>query len=130
MLRGNKPTPSALKLVTGNPGHREIPEEIEPEGTVEKPKSVTGAAGKIWDEYAPSLVSAGVLKSWDARMFGAWCRLMALFEKEGPERFTAAKLTQLRTLGESFGMLPTGRSRLVVAQKAGPKEKQSAKFYA
>ena len=130
MERGRKPTPSDLRVILGNPGHRPIREDIKPQGEVVKPKSVTGAAAKLWKKYAPSLEAAGVLTSWDVDMFGAWCRLMALFDEEGPERFTSAKLTQLRTLGESFCLLPPGRSRLKPNSSKNPADKKSAKFYA
>jgi phage terminase small subunit len=111
MQRGRKPKPAALRLVGGNAGHRPINEaEPEPKGAVVKPAFVKGRAAKLWQELAPELEEARVLKSWDVHMFGVWCVLMAEFEKS-PAIFTSAKLSQMRALGESFCLLPPGRAR-------------------
>lgn len=112
MFRGSKPQSAADKLTRGNPGKRAINDaEPIPEGEIKKPAFVKGKAARLWKQYTPDLQLKGVLTAWDVDMFGTWCVLMAQFQKE-PDHFTASKLTQLRTLGESFGLLPPGRARM------------------
>lgn len=128
-MAGRKPKPTALKLVRGNPGKRPINRnEPIPEGPVEKPSFVKGAALRKWNRYAPELIRIGVLRSVDADMFGAWCVLMAEFAA-APSHFTAAHMSQLRGLASSFGLEPSSRSRLSVgggAEKQDPAEKYFA----
>jgi phage terminase small subunit len=122
LLPGKKPQSAALTLVTGNRGKRPVNEnEPKPTGDVNKPAFVKSAAAKLWNQYAPSLEKQGILTAWDVDMFGAWCCLMAEFQKS-PDRFTSSKLSQMRTLGESFGLLPCGRARLKTSgkEKADP----------
>lgn len=122
MNRGQKPTPTGLKLVTGNPGKRPINEtEPKPQGEVSKPAFVKAGAARLWTKYAPSLIEQGVLTSWDVDMFGAWCVLMAEFQKN-PQIFTAAQMSQMRALASGFGLLPAERSRLKIP---GKKEEQN-----
>lgn len=121
-LRGRKPNPGELHLITGNPGKRPVNEQAPvPEGEVKKPAFVKGRAARIWRQYAASLEAQGVLTAWDVDTFGAWCCLMAEFQ-EDPRRMVTAKITQMRVLGESFGLLPTGRARL----KTGAGKKETA----
>lgn len=109
-----RPTPTALKLLKGNPGRRPLPEnEPEPPGEVRKPAFVTYKATRFWKEFAPKLEAMGVLKSTDVVMFGAWCCLSAEFE-ESPRGFNAAKLAQWRALAASFGLEPSSRSRFSI----------------
>ena len=73
-----------------------------------KPAFVKGRSARIWKQYAPELERMGVLKSTDVDMFGAWCCLMAELQ-ESPHTFPAARLSQLRGLGKSFGLTPGAR---------------------
>ncbi len=55
-MPGRKPTPTALKLLKGNPGKRPLPEnEPNPQGEVKKPVFVKHRATRIWKQYAPEL---------------------------------------------------------------------------
>jgi phage terminase small subunit len=111
MKSGQQPKPAALKLLNGNPGKKPIQEEVKPPaGEVKRPKFVKGKAGRLWNQYAPSLEEKGVLTIWDADMFGAWCCLMAEFQK-APDQFITSKMTQMRLLAEAFCLIPPGRSR-------------------
>ena len=119
-------TPTALKIVTGNPGKRPLPQnEPEPRGEVKKPKFVKYQATQIWKQYAPELERLGILKSTDVDMFGAWCCLMAEFH-ESPRGFNAARLSQMRALAASFGLEPSSRSRISVP---GGKKKDGAEEF-
>jgi len=127
--RGQKPTPTSLKLVTGNPGNRKLNEsEPRPTGEVQKPSFIKGAAARIWAKYTPSLIEQGVLTPWDADMFGTWCVLMAEFQKD-PDRFTSARLTQMRALAGAFGLLPAERARLKTPGQKDQKADPAAKYF-
>lgn len=123
---GRRPTPTELKLVTGNPGKRPLnDQEPKPEGEVKRPSFVKGRAARVWNQYAAGLIAAGVLTAWDVDMFGAWCCLMAEFQKD-PDAFTASKISQMRALASSFGLTAADRSRIRVSpekQSVDPAEK-------
>ena len=126
-----KPKATAIKLLTGNPGKRPLPEnEPQPEGEVICPASVSkdADAQKIWDYYAPMLEAQGVLTCWDVHMFGAWCCLVAEFECD-PRRFNAADLSQMRGLGSAFGLDgPKSRAQMSVGD-GKKKDKDPAEKY-
>ncbi len=123
---GRQRTPTALKVVKGNPGKRPLPEnEPDPRGEVKKPAFVKYRATRFWKQFAPELERLGVLKSTDVVMFGVWCCLVAEFD-ESPRSFNAAKLAQMRALAASFGLEPSSRSRFSVPQ---PKKKDGAEEF-
>ena len=120
---GRKPKPTALKLLTGNPGKRPLPEnEPQPKGEVVCQDFVSQdpASKRIWDQHAPTLEAQGVLTSWDVDMFGAYCRLMAEFQME-PRIFNSAKLAQMRAMASAFG-LDGPKSRVQIDTGNGKKE--------
>lgn len=108
--------PAALKLIDGNPGKRPIPIEPEPGGDVRKPKGLRGRASAIWDELAPILEDMGTLKSPDAHLFANWCRLAAKSETRFSQ-MSVAELTEMRRIGDSFGMSAPGRAKLGTTEK-------------
>jgi hypothetical protein len=127
MKSGQQPKPAALKLVNGNPGGRPIQEEVKPPvAEIKRPAFVKGKAARIWKQYAPSLEAQGVLTVWDVDMFGAWCCLMAEFQRD-PEKFTSAKLTQMRLFAECFCLVPPGRARFTPRTNA--KEDEDSRFF-
>ena len=87
-----------------------------------KPAFVKGQAARLWKQYVPQLD----LTFLDGEMFGAWCCLMAEFQ-ESPTTFPTAKLSQLRGLSKSFGLMPGGRRGI----RAEPPRKQdpAAKYF-
>ena len=60
---------------------------------------------EIWKKYAPTLTASGKLTDLTADMFGVWCCEMFEFQ-QAPEKFGAARLTQLRLYAHEFGLLP------------------------
>jgi hypothetical protein len=56
-VAGRRPKSAALKLVTGNPGHRPIPsdEPVAVPGAPDKPPGLSKAAGEEWDRLLNSL---------------------------------------------------------------------------
>lgn len=80
-MRGRKPKPTFLKLITGNPGKRELNlDEPVPAGALlEAPATLSPRAREIWDEslrHAP----AGMLTPLDGAALETFCRSKALVE--------------------------------------------------
>lgn len=73
MTRGRKPTPTALKLVTGNPGKRAVnKKEPKPRGNLyDPPEWLTETQRKGW-EYAIESAPFGLLKRVDRSTLVAW----------------------------------------------------------
>lgn len=73
--RGRKPTPSHLKLVTGNPGRRQM-NKAEPKPPVRKltpPASLLPDARVEWDRVADDLVRSGLITVADAAALAVYC---------------------------------------------------------
>lgn len=73
MTRGRKPTPTALKLVTGNPGKRAInAKEPKPRGNLyDAPEWLNDSQRAAWD-YAVECAPLGLLKRIDRSTLTAW----------------------------------------------------------
>lgn len=127
-IRGQRPKPLALRVITGNAGHRPLPTDapvMAEKG--EKPAFLRGRASVIWDIHAPILDKAGVLASADVYSLAAWCQLSALVEK-GAHKMPSQQLAQWRALSNEFGLTPSARARLKV-DKPGQKEDPAARFF-
>ena len=62
-MRGRKPTPTALKVLHGNPGKRKLPvnEPSPREGTADPPEWLEPEAQETWRNIARELQYAKVL---------------------------------------------------------------------
>jgi len=151
MAAGRKPTPAAMKELTGNPGRRPIPEGVfatEPVEWIEPPDVVTDrgyALGK-WKELCHGLGAAGVLTTLDSSAFTQLCLAWADYldacdeiEAEGlvVESKTAAGHTTMkanpavavrnaadakyRQSLADFGLNPAARTKIDMA--SAPEEK-------
>ncbi|CAJ7420107.1 P27 family phage terminase small subunit [Burkholderia pseudomallei] len=147
-MRGRKPTPTALKLVRGNPGKRPLPEnEPTPSLDVQMPEYLSAQAAKHWPIVTKQLQDAGVLTSMDATALSLFCECFAKwkhandqvlkfgpvikapsgFPVQSPFLAIANKAhDQMCKLLVEFGMTPSSRSR-VTAKKPDPTA-QYAKF--
>lgn len=74
-MRGRKPKPTALKVVTGNPGRRPLnPHEPEaPTGLPECPGHLSNAAREEWERIAETLHRMGLLSEIDRAALAAYC---------------------------------------------------------
>ena len=124
--RGRKPQATVVKLVTGNPGNRPIPEgEPLPDGRPECPKSLTGRARRYWEQY---IDKAFWLTFADTQKAVMWCHLAAEFERD-PERMIAARIGQLRALGSELGFDPASRARLGSTDGSVKKKDPAAQYF-
>jgi len=118
-IRGPKPKPAFIKLVTGNPGHRPIVEDpadsISPgfDNGLEPPKKLNRRQQELWDGY---IRKAQWLTPFDVPRAFKWVHIHSEFEK-GPGKMVAGKIAQLRALGSELGLDPASRSR--IAGEAG-----------
>lgn len=124
--RGRKPTAAVLKLVTGNPGKRAIPEDVpEAGGEPVRPSYLKGRAADLWDATLPLLWWLGEV---DSHKLGLWCALQAEFERS-PKKMVAGRIAQLRALGSELGMDPASRTRLGGKGNGKPEPKTPADKY-
>lgn len=128
-MAGRRPKPTRLKLVTGNPGKRALPdnEPTPPAGAVIRPAFLKYRAAELWDERSPIFLAMGTLTVADADNFAAWCVLMAEFEKIG-EGMQASQIAQMRLLGAEFGMGASARAKIGAGGK-GKKKDPADEFF-
>lgn len=92
MTRGRKPTPTALKLVRGNPGKRAINHD-EPKPTKglpsKPPEWLDDTARKTWKKLVKELNALGLLTTVDGPSLGAYCQ--AVSRMEAAEKHIAEK---------------------------------------
>jgi P27 family predicted phage terminase small subunit len=130
---GRKTTPTALKRLRGNPGHRRLPVgEPQPGGLadVDPPAHLSRAAKAEWRRLAPELIRLGLLTVPDLPSFAAYCAAWSDFVesdrqlqrgglvvagKEGQQvrspwfLIKARAVDQLVKLGDRFGFTPSAR---------------------
>jgi P27 family predicted phage terminase small subunit len=138
-MRGRKPTPTALKLVRGNPGKRPLPEnEPHPEAGAAMPEWLSPEAAKHWPMIARQLDDAGVLTEMDAQALALYCEAFARWKHANEQvvRYGAVvkapsgypvqspflsiankAFEQMTKLLVEFGMTPSSRSRVTGAAK-------------
>ena len=122
-MKGRKPKPTHLKVITGNPGRRPLNENApQPTGRPIKPAFVRGRAAKIWAEYVER---AFWLTEAESHILAAWCSLTAELEKD-IDRMTASRISQWRTLAAELGLTPSSRVRL---GQGGDKKNPAAEFF-
>lgn len=74
--KGGRPAkPTALKILHGEtrPSRLNNAEPIPASMEVVPPEDLSEEAIVIWNELAADLIRTGVLKPWDARMYGDYC---------------------------------------------------------
>ena len=73
-MAGRKPKPTALKLVTGNPGKRPLNDhEPQPEAAIpEVPAHLSGEAKAEWDRIVIRLHPLGLLTDLDRAALAAY----------------------------------------------------------
>lgn len=83
-MRGRKPTPTALKVVRGNPGGRPLNEHEPkpPRASPEKiPDWLSPQAREHWPEVAKQLADAGVLTDLDRPALAQYCEAFVIWRQ-------------------------------------------------
>ena len=138
MPRGAKPTPTALKLIRGNPGHRSLPEnEPKPNAVtrIRAPKYLPRLARLEYVRVAKILASNKLLTEADTRMlelyahhYAIWVQAIEDVELTGdvqtsPSGYQIQSASlgianqaskRMQSLLAEFGMSPSSRARLDV----------------
>lgn len=113
--RGAKPKPTHLKVVTGNPGKKSLPDngaEIAIRETPLEPlKKLTVVEQRLWDRF---INPAWWLTDFDVPKAQTWVCLKAEFLRS-PKKMIASRVSQVRILENELGMDPGERARLGVA---------------
>lgn len=127
-MRGDRPKPTALKILTGNPGKRPLPvDEPMPTGKAVMPKWLRKGAVVVWQETAPILEPLGLLTDMDVELFAQWCTLAAEFRKS-PGKMVAGKMARMDAIAQRFGLDPASRARVKVSGQA--KKDPADEFFA
>lgn len=80
-MRGRKPTPTALKLISGNPGKRKLrTDEFRPYAEVPRaPKHLKGEALKEWKRVTSELDRYGMISAVDRGALAMLCTCWARY---------------------------------------------------
>jgi phage terminase small subunit len=126
----NRPIPTKLKILRGNPGKRPIG-QLEPKATGIPicPRFLKGEARLEWRRQIKELSAIGVLASCDRPKLAGFCvswqKFVEAYEKN--DDITLDKmLKQVRAYGADFGMDASSRTRIAVAK---PTESDRAKKF-
>lgn len=134
IFMAKRPTPTAIKRLTGNPGRRPL-NDAEPTMPVAEPpmpKGMTTPARREWKRIVPLLMTLGVLTFADSAALESYCESYAemqqarkLIQKEGLVISTAQgqkphPAVTIRDKAEKrmksflieFGLTPASRSRI------------------
>ena len=151
-MKGRKPTPTALRLLRGNPRKRPV-NDREPTPTrasedLAPPDWLDDAAKDEWRRLAPMLARLGVLTETDADALAAYCEswttwkqatqkirtfgMVVKASKAGVElpvispyvKIAERALAHMRSFLVEFGMTPSSRARIhTAAPVEAPKSK-------
>lgn len=97
-MKGRKPTPVHLKLVTGNPGKRAITKaaaaekKIPRRGVMMPPKELCDEAKVEWGRVANDLAKSGLLTDLDTSVLAAYCQSFGIWLRAERLIAEAAKL--------------------------------------
>jgi len=142
MPAGRKNKPNELKKLEGNPGHRAIPEGVEPQAEPNCPPApswLSRVAKLEWNRVAPELHRLGLLKGLDLQPLAIYCQSYADMRKAQeelnkhglttvhvnkageenlvvrPEHYVVqACVKQIKAFCTEFGMTPSSRARLML----------------
>lgn len=129
--RGQRPKPTALRLLNGNAGKRPINAQEPDTGAadVDPPEWLSEAAAPHWARLAPMLSAAGVMKESDRDLLATYCQTFADYlEAVKGGGASMSMVGQLRQLMGELGMTPTARARITV-DKAPETEHGKARFF-
>jgi P27 family predicted phage terminase small subunit len=142
-MRGRRPKPTRMKLLTGNPGKRPLNmHEPKPEPVVpDCPAELGPVARREWDRLARELGKLRLLTTLDRAALGAYCGAYALWAEatEAIQKFgTMVKSPSgfpiqspyvsianrqaeiMMRIASEFGFTPASRSRISTPTEAEP----------
>lgn len=140
-MRGRRPKPTRLKVLTGNPGKRPLnPNEPRPEPVMpECPPELGPAAQREWTRLVGELSSLNMITSLDRAALATYCGAYALWAEstEAIQKFGAMVKSPtgypmqspyisianrqaeiMMRIASEFGFTPASRSRISVPREA------------
>lgn len=127
----NPRTPTALRVLAGNPGKRPLPASepaFEVTGT-QAPDWLTGGALERWNVLAVALDVNGMLNVGNRDALATYCMVLAEFVRkvQDGEDCDLKLVQQIRMLAREFGFTPSSQAGVVAPGKAQKDEK--ARFF-
>jgi P27 family predicted phage terminase small subunit len=142
-MRGRRPKPTRLKVLTGNPGKRPLnATEPRPEPVVpECPQELSEAARREWNRLAPELAKLRIVTILDRAALAAYCGAYALWAEaneaiqkygamikspsgypvQSPYIAIANRQTEIMIrIASEFGFTPASRSRICAPSNFEP----------
>jgi P27 family predicted phage terminase small subunit len=142
-MRGRRPKPTRLKVLTGNPGKRPLnPGELAPEPAVpECPAELGPVAHREWDRLVGELAALRLLTNLDRAALAAYCGAYALWAEsmeaiqkygtmikspsgypvQSPYVAIANRQAEIMMrIASEFGFTPVSRSRILTAAPEEP----------
>lgn len=115
-MAGRRPTPTAIKIATGNPGKRKLNkrEPRVPKGVPIPPDDLSDGARRAWFAWAPVLDAMGVLTAADAIVLERACECYAEVNELKMELRSGGRVQVVPTKGGA----PMERQRPQVAMLA------------
>lgn len=132
-VRGQRPKPTALRLLNGNAGKRPVnaQEPDLPPCETTAPDWLGDGARAHWLRLAPMLTTAGVLKASDADLLATYCTTFASYVEATREGGASmAMVGQLRQLMGELGLTPSARARIVADKAPSDGQEAKARFFA
>lgn len=148
MVRGRKPTPTALKLVKGEIPSRINDDEPQPDPSEPTCPSKNPKVQKMWDYTIAQLRRMRVVTMADREPLVAYCQIAVMHaeacdivDREGmlvktPNggmahpalRIARDAATQMRAYATEFGLTPAARTRIKTADQQPPKEQGASRL--
>jgi P27 family predicted phage terminase small subunit len=142
-MRGRRPKPTRLKMLTGNPGKRPLNgDEPRPEAAIpECPPELGPVARKEWDRLVGELCALRMLTNLDRAALAAYCGAYALwaeateaiqkygamikspqgFPIQSPYLAIANRQAEIMMrIASEFGFTPASRSRIATPSAPSP----------
>jgi len=142
-MRGRRPKPTRLKMLTGNPGKRRLNEdEPRPNPNIpECPPELGPVARTEWDRLVDELAVLRMLTNLDRAALAAYCGAYALWAEatvqlqkygamiKSPTGFPIQspylsivnrQAEIMMRIASEFGFTPASRSRIATPAKSGP----------
>jgi P27 family predicted phage terminase small subunit len=142
-MRGRKPKPTSVKVLTGNPGKRRLnhDEPKPPVAIPDCPVELSPAAKAEWDRLGRELVGLRMLTALDRAALAAYCEACAFwieaitavrkygtmikspsgFPMQSPYVAIANKQAEIMMrIASEFGFTPASRSRISVPAEREP----------
>ena len=143
-MAGRKPKPTEVKMLTGNPGKRKLPELTPqlPPGAPDAPDSVQADAIALqeWHRIVPELVRLNLLSVADMGALAGYCQAFSLWQQAsasvqsdgillsgplGKRKNPAVGIMldawkQVRAFASEFGLSPASRSKVSHVSSENP----------